>query len=698
VCDNEQCGCFRFTLCALDVVTTHEPQCTYACISKMPKTLHSKCCSHCFPNVALISMHSKCCSQLNMSASQVSSLDLLVQASASIALEAKPPMLRRSKRQKANAAEPSAEATTEPPAVMTSTPAAVSTAIDEQDNTDDRTTVEPKLPLDENVNAANSTAKKTPDQRTLAKSTPTVGDVNETPKKDRSVSATFSKGKQRGKQITCRVGIKNDKYCVYTPKDLTGVGRGYIQFSTKREEVSQEFGDFVQEELKRASGKWLTATAAKKWYKDKLVWRDSVTHKWKRAGKRKRSARGKNKGRKSSKRNLFTKGEDTAAREKGVGDAEAPGEALMASFNRVIPPNWKHIGKHNVILVPEFEDTVGGRSGVLDKLSVRRVYGRRKKNVQVYVPQRLQTSGKVCKLHMGVEFGDTMEWYRFVTSYVQYAVMACDSYASLLTWLNKDLKGWRTTLQLLYRGEGGNKPVHAHWTVQPSHMPVDSEYVKKGHFRKGGLLGAGLFCAAEGEHYIPFGGQKFGLTVMVDRKTEEVSKQGGDYQVVANPLDKMQVHVPSEEGFKYKVVHFGFIVQHSDKVATQPTHKLIFNNVLNCAMLSPLKITKVGEEYSFYYNYKDSDEVPTAATPEKPPATSPEKSPDTEKSPEKSPDTTPPATPEKTPATTPEKSPHLSPDSMWDTTPTATPPATPEKSPGGKHWLENPPVTPPPVP
>jgi hypothetical protein len=91
-----------------------------------------------------------------MSASQVSSLDLLVQASATIELESKSPMLRRSKRQKTNAVVPTAEATTEHPAVMTSTPAADST-------------VDPKLPLDENVNDANSDANKTPAQRALAR-------------------------------------------------------------------------------------------------------------------------------------------------------------------------------------------------------------------------------------------------------------------------------------------------------------------------------------------------------------------------------------------------------------------------------------------------------------------------------------------------------------------------------------------------
>ena len=65
---------------------------------------------------------------------------------------------------------------------------------------------------------------------------------------------------------------------------------------------------------------------------------------------------------------------------------------------------------------------------------------------------------------------------------------------------------------------------------------------------------------------------------------------------------------PTASAIRSGAIHFAFLIQHNKK---NPTHELWFCSIFNRPVLYPLRVTDVGEEFTYDYGYDRLGDVKT---------------------------------------------------------------------------------------
>ena len=381
-----------------------------------------------------------------------------------------------------------------------------------------------------------------------------------------------------------KVMKKNNKWQVCMPKQLHGSKRIYIQFRRRGGQgTSKAFGVFIYSKLKPVVTAWKTLEQARKWCANdhgRKMWKYDVGQDWTSHQKYKTG--------------YYPKTVDLSQ----IQDSPLAYTGFKSGAN--------------IIGIPEYADTpvdlrMNGKVMSI-RVRVQSAYGYKRAFVYIRLPSCLVQGGRVKKINMGTQFSDNPNWLAFVIAYVTYAVCNCGTFKELRKWCNREIVNFASLLNRHYLSEGGNRQDTHFWSIRPSNVPIEKQYIKDGSFQNSTVgAGAGLFCAKPGAHKIYFGGQEV-VTERIDKKKEKVSKKAGFYQIqVGDDL----VDVPTAESLKAKVLHIGFVVNHNSK---NPTHTSVFDTKLGIALLEPLRKTSIGEEFCFDYRYHKSDNKSTNPT------------------------------------------------------------------------------------
>ena len=168
------------------------------------------------------------------------------------------------------------------------------------------------------------------------------------------------------------------------------------------------------------------------------------------------------------------------------------------------------------------------------------------------------------------------------------------------------------------------RPPGRFWTIAPSNLPIDPLYVQEKWFPDFSPInpGSGLFCCEEGKHVIYFEGPP--ELVYLSAKTKMLVRDA-HYAALAGktPEGKPQHLIPTSMAFNTCVMPWGYLVGHlrpsNPKLPAAykrgPTHCAAYDTEKKLPCLLPLRTTKVGDEFSFDYEYEKGKDVTTYVSP-----------------------------------------------------------------------------------
>ena len=358
---------------------------------------------------------------------------------------------------------------------------------------------------------------------------------------------------------------KAESFVIVLPAKLTGTSRrGYVAFSKASPfGVNPEFGNFVQRKLSNEVQRWNNLRDAHNWFQNQLVWKRRVS---------------------SSYRTRVTRLHGAVSR--------SPREASLISN--------ANPADSVTIPVPDFPQlwTTHSRYGKVHAIRVRLSKHTKKDKAaaHLYFPRTFFGNQQSKRISLGTENGVNPDWVRFVVEYMSYCVNKWKTFDDAKTWIIQYKMMFVDFVQKLWRLGGGNvKPVNQCWSLRPSTLPVDQEYVDKGWFPVSARndTGYGLWCTKPGTRLTI----KFTVRGGITERTEGVmTAMQACYAM--DIAETVQI-VPHVDCFKCWVMHHGFLVGHR-RLKDNPTHYAAVVDGVPC--LLPRRPAQA-EEICFDYGY-----------------------------------------------------------------------------------------------
>ena len=201
----------------------------------------------------------------------------------------------------------------------------------------------------------------------------------------------------------------------------------------------------------------------------------------------------------------------------------------------------------------------------------------------------------------------TQEWIDFVIEHLQTIVENLRTVAAFRKW-SRAINGTDASFLLEFLWMRANKG-ERFWKIAESKVEIDKLW-----WPHAKCAGSGLFCTREGEHNIEFG--RLPLTGWVAEKPKRNSPRqrfglGPEFYPADYKVRKVapteQWCVPSDLSLSTGLIHHGFKVNLVREENGDPTHDLVFEK--GKFFLKPRRNAKVGEEFTYNYNYsEDTDE------------------------------------------------------------------------------------------
>ena len=364
---------------------------------------------------------------------------------------------------------------------------------------------------------------------------------------------------------------KAQNFHIVLPIKLTGNNkRGYVAFSKCSPfGVNPVFGKFIQRKLLEEVKSWHYLVDAYNWYQSRrLTWRDSVS---------------------SIYRTIVTRVHVAVSR--------SPRAVSLVA-------NRKPTDSVIVFPLPDFHELWTSKSacGKVQSIRIRLTKATKKDKAaaHLYFPGAFfsRSQGKLYSL--GAENGVNLHWVRFVSEYMRYCIYQWKSFDDAKTWIMQYKMMFVDFVQKLWKFGGGNaKPVNEFWSIRPSTLPVDQEYVGKGWFPASAQNepGYGLWCTKPGALITI----KFTGPVGITERTKGIMTVMQGYY--SAKIDNTAQVVPNVNCFKCGVMHHAFLVGHR-REKDDPTHRGAVIDGVPC--LIPLRPARL-EEICFDYGYHLSD-------------------------------------------------------------------------------------------
>ena len=437
------------------------------------------------------------------------------------------------------------------------------------------------------------TAAPTPTVTAAPTPTPTVT-AAPTPAPTYSVKTQVTYRGVATNKLKARIVHNKGRYQVRLPKSLTGTGkRGEITFKkTVPFGIHQDFGEFLHQRLKRVAAPWKTAAAAGQWYVSR---RETF----------------KQKVEADYQAHVARRGSTRAARMAAFNMASA-GLARMHGTDVNIVSPLVSAGQTALFSVglPDFPElrTAKSKLGEVQAIRIGSRRNRTNRNLPhayLYLPGPLIRAAKGKQVSLGTKYGVNVAWIQFVHEYVTSVVSKWTTIEKARAWVDHQVRTFVQHLQHLWGTMGGNVvPVTKPWSIKPSKLPIDREYVDKGWFPPEAATdpGMGLWCERAGLH-------KFEYLVTGDLvevvPSDGMTKTQGYYGIDANE-DKTKKIVPTVAALHSGVLYHTFYVGHR---RANPTHKAVYTDD-GKALLVPHPEhgpTAAGEEFCFDYGCHKKD-------------------------------------------------------------------------------------------
>ena len=196
----------------------------------------------------------------------------------------------------------------------------------------------------------------------------------------------------------------------------------------------------------------------------------------------------------------------------------------------------------------------------------------------------------------------TQAWIDFVIEHLQTIVENLRTVAAFRKW-SSAINGTDASFLLDFLWMRANKEKRF-WQIATSEVKIETLWWPHA---KG--TGSGLFCTRAGEHTIEFG--TCPITCWVQEKPKPNSPRGifglgPEIYKVQNGKGMLGWCVPTDLSLSTGLIHHGFKVNFVREENGNPTHDLAFKK--GKSFLKPRRKVKVGEEFTYNYNYYDSDE------------------------------------------------------------------------------------------
>ena len=232
-------------------------------------------------------------------------------------------------------------------------------------------------------------------------------------------------------------------------------------------------------------------------------------------------------------------------------------------------------------------------------ITVTPVYSRsepRKDHLVVNIPEMPKASAKKIKITQS-DPNLTPEWTDFVVENFTSIVDNCATVVEFEKW-SEAIDGEDASFLLEFMWTRANEK-DRFWKIGKSRVEIYRKY-----WPNAKSAGSGLFCIREGKHKIEFGRPPETCWVQKEPEANGGQERFGLGPNIFNRIrDKNIVGwcVPSDLSLRTGLIHHGFKVNFVCKKGGNPTHKLKFEH--GSYYLSPLRKVRVGEEFTYDYNY-----------------------------------------------------------------------------------------------
>ena len=237
--------------------------------------------------------------------------------------------------------------------------------------------------------------------------------------------------------------------------------------------------------------------------------------------------------------------------------------------------------------------------GAIPMIAVRPVHSQSKfrtGHLVVNIPEMPKVSAKTIEITQ-IDHRLTPKWTEFVIENLNSIVENCTTVTDFEEW-SAAINGPDASFLLNFMWTRANK-VNRFWRIGKSQVKVDRKWWPDAR-----NTGSGLFCVREGAHKIEFGTPPETCWVQEEPKANCPREKYGLGPAVFDQINGKHTEgwcVPSDLSVRTGLIHHGFKVNFVCKKGGNPTHKLKFEH--GSYYLSPLRKVRVGEEFTYDYNY-----------------------------------------------------------------------------------------------
>ena len=239
------------------------------------------------------------------------------------------------------------------------------------------------------------------------------------------------------------------------------------------------------------------------------------------------------------------------------------------------------------------------RSGPMPAITVTPVHSRsevKKGHLVVNIPKMPRVSAKKIKI-TEIHRRLTPGWTDFVVEHLKSIVENCGTVTDFEKW-SAAICGLNASALLNFMWVRANES-NRFWKIDKSQVAINRKW-----WPDAKSAGSGLFCTRAGEHEIDFGARPETCWVQKEPKAN-----GGQERYGLGPEVYKQIngkifkgwYVPSDLSLQTGLIHHGFKVNFVSRDGN-PTHELKFKDTRY--YLSPLRKARVGEEFTYDYNYR----------------------------------------------------------------------------------------------
>ena len=238
------------------------------------------------------------------------------------------------------------------------------------------------------------------------------------------------------------------------------------------------------------------------------------------------------------------------------------------------------------------------RRGPMPAITVTPVHSRskvKKGHLVVNIPKMPQVSAKKIVI-TETDRRLTPGWTKFVVEHLKSIIENCTTVTDFEKW-SAAISGLNASSLLNFMWVRANE-TNRFWKIDKSQVTINRKW-----WPDAKSAGSGLFCIRAGEHEIDFGARPETCWVQKEPKANGGQERYGLGPNVYNQIDGKIFkgwYVPSDLSLQTGLIHHGFKVNFVCRDGN-PTHELKFKD--SRYYLSPLRKARVGEEFTYDYNY-----------------------------------------------------------------------------------------------